>query len=458
MPAPRIRSAAVQTPDWPVAVGEATHDSFHGQFRFARASAESCSSRDGELALGVDDAQGQSAFEHIEQERAAELTAPALQEGRAVRVVAAVQVPADQVLEIGDVGHERAGELVLHATLRQRRGEEVGHGREARRFFVPRGQIGKLVFRDVAGSLEDRQDLLAAVQERGSVEVAEGFEVAAIRGWRLAIATSRSSRTTWRSGRFWRRASSSRHSASRRAISRLRRLSWCRPGSRRQRSSSARCAIDSRKSANLGLGPGRSTELRQAVGEMVGQVEEVPDIVERVVELGRSERPMPPVGAGLAAGQADAQHLPDQVDQRQRIAEADQSRGHLDVKHPRGQRSRLIRQIRRSSPAACMTTSTAGSRTTSQNGTQVADRQGVDHRQPLAGRHLDQAEHRLKRLFADKLGVEREPADRPQMIDQPVELGRRGDDLFGSRVRHQCQCSRLFRNRRMAALATDGFS
>ena len=89
---------------------------------------------------------------------------------------------------------------------------------------------------------------------------------------------------------------------------------------------------------------------------------------------------------------------------------------------------------------------------------QVADRQGIDHRQPLASRHLDQAEHRLERLFGDKLGVEGEPAARPQMIDQPVELGRRGDDLFGGRLGHQCQSSRLFRNRRMAALATDGFS
>ena len=157
-------------------------------------------------------------------------------------------------------------------------------------------------------------------------------------GWRLAMATSRSSRTTWRSGRFWRRASSSRHSASRRAISRLRRLSWCRPGSRRQRSSSARCAIDSMKVGELGLGPGRSTELRQAVGEMIGQIEQVADVVERVMELGRAERPMPPVGARLAAGQADPQHLPDQVHQRQRVTETDQARGDLDVEHPAGKR------------------------------------------------------------------------------------------------------------------------
>ena len=69
------------------------------------------------------------------------------------------------------------------------------------------------------------------------------------------------------------------------------------------------------KIGELGLGPGRSTQLRQAVGEMIGDVEQIPDVVECVIELGRTERPMPPVGARLAAGQADAQHLPDQVDQ-----------------------------------------------------------------------------------------------------------------------------------------------
>ena len=211
------------------------------------------------------------------------------------------------------------------------------------------------------------------------------------------------------------------------------------------------------KSANLRLRPGGSTQLGEPADEMIGHVEQVANVVEGVMELGRSQGPVPPVGACLAARQADPEHLADQVHQRQRITEPDQSRGHLHVEDPPGKR-RLNRQIRRSSPAACMTTSTAGSRTTSQNGLDVAHRQGIDHRQPLARRHLDQAEHRLERLFDDKLGVEGEPADRPQMVDQPFELGRSGDDLLGDRVCHQLPCSRLFRNRRMAALAAAGFS
>ena len=36
---------------------------------------------------------------------------------------------------------------------------------------------------------------------------------------------------------------------------------------------------------------------------MVGEIEQVANVVEGVVELGRRERPMPPVGARLAAGQ-----------------------------------------------------------------------------------------------------------------------------------------------------------
>ena len=230
---------------------------------------------DRELASRVDDAQGQSAFEHIEQELAAELAAPALQQGRAVRIVAAVEVPADQVLEIGDVGHERAGDLVLRAALRQRRGEQVGDGREARGLFVPGGQLGKLGPRDRPGLVEDRQDLLAPVQECGAVEVAQGFEVAAIRG--LALGDGHQQIVAQRPGAAAGSAAGPRLRATRRAggpSPGRGGSSWCRPGSRRQRSSSARCAIDSMKIRELGLGPGRSAQLSQPVGEMVGQIEQ----------------------------------------------------------------------------------------------------------------------------------------------------------------------------------------
>ena len=73
----------------------------------------------------------------------------------------------------------------------------------------------------------------------------------------------------------------------------------------------------------------------------------------------------------------------------------------------------LSRQIRRSSPAACITTSIAGSQTTSQNGSRSRTASGSIERQPLARRDLDQAEDRLERVLGDELGVEGEPAASP---------------------------------------------
>ena len=91
-------------------------------------------------------------------------------------------------------------------------------------------------------------------------------------------------------------------------------------------------------------------------------------------------------------------------------------------------------------------------------GTDVADGKRIDHRQPLTSRHLNQAEDRFKGFFADKFGVKGEAGALPQMIDEPFQLGWRRDDRFGSFGSGQYQFSRVFKNRRMAALASDGFS
>ena len=137
-----------------------------------------------------------------------------------------------------------------------------------------------------------------------------------------------------------------------------------------------------------------------------------------------------------------------------------------------------------------MTTSRDGSWTRSQNGLRSLHRLRVDHRQPIARRHLDQAEHRLERLLRDELGVEAEPARGADVADQLLELGGRGDQAFfrplrtwdvpgkigstgqtlirapvgsGSRSRLPVRAqapgdSRPSRNRRIASFAADGFS
>ena len=84
-----------------------------------------------------------------------------------------------------------------------------------------------------------------------------------------------------------------------------------------------------------------------------------------------------------------------------------------------------------SSPAACITTSTAGSCTS------VPERRrgratacGSIDREPIARGDLDQAEDRLERVLRDELGVEPEPARGAEVADQLVELGGRGDQAF----------------------------
>ena len=103
------------------------------------------------------------------------------------------------------------------------------------------------------------------------VEVAEGFEFARLKGWRLAMATNKSSRKTWRSGRFWRRASSSRHSEIV-APSPLGRPSRCRPGST---ANGLHLLSGNRLNEflELRLGPIRPTKLSKFGGESISQIQ-----------------------------------------------------------------------------------------------------------------------------------------------------------------------------------------
>ena len=82
-------------------------------------------------------------------------------------------------------------------------------------------------------------------------------------------------------------------------------------------------------------------------------------------------------------------------------------------------------------------------------------------RQPLARRDLDQAEHRLERFLGDELGIEGEPAARPQVLDQralkllpavgddrlPEPVAARPSDVDASRTRSGIGGSRRWRPR-----------
>ena len=202
---------------------------------------------------------------------------------------------------------------------------------------------------------------------------------------------------------------------------------------------------------------------------MIGQVEQIANVVEGVIELGRGERPTPPVGARLAAAEADAQDLPDQVDQRERITEARPVPRRSGRRRPAGAASRSrSRQIRRSSPAACITTSTAGSKTTSQKGSgreRPAGRSPPAARASRPGSGRGPARRSLRRQTRCRRRTGRSPADdRPAlgaaavvMSDSPSMHRGHGSADHPSRCTvapRGFQCSRLFRNRRITALAT----
>ena len=59
---------------------------------------------------------------------------------------------------------------------------------------------------------------------------------------------------------------------------------------------------------------------------------------------------------------------------------------------------------------------------TSQSGAEIADGEGIDHRQPVASRELKQAQDRLERVFRNKFGIEGKPPARPQVFDQRGKL------------------------------------
>ena len=110
------------------------------------------------------------------------------------------------------------------AMLRQCGRQQVGDGREARAALRNEAEDREARSRGTARA-SSRMARISWLRfnSAGRLKSRSASRPRRFVGWRLAIATSRSSRRKCRTGRFCRRASSSRHSASRRAISRLRR-------------------------------------------------------------------------------------------------------------------------------------------------------------------------------------------------------------------------------------------
>ena len=223
-------------------------------------------------------------------------------------------MPADQVFEIGDVGHQRTSELVLHTALGQCRRQQVGDGREPRRLFMPRRQVGKLGLRYRSGLIEDRQDLVAPIQERGPIEIAERFQVAAAA--RLALGNGHEQIVTNHVAQRSIQAPCLVFTPLAQPSGHLQTPTAQLVQARQPPPAVEVCTLRDRfdEVSHLRFGPGRSIQFGQTTIKMIGQLKQVPDVVEGIIELSRGQRPVPPVRACLAACQAHAQHLADQVD------------------------------------------------------------------------------------------------------------------------------------------------
>ena len=120
-----------------------------------------------------------SAFEDLEQELAAELAPPALEKRGAIAIGPAVEVPADQVFQVRDVGHERGRRPCAGRTTgpaRRRAGWRPSRRRGCRPGAGPaREEIVRARAR--ASSITARIAWLFC-SSAGPVEVAEGLQVA----------------------------------------------------------------------------------------------------------------------------------------------------------------------------------------------------------------------------------------------------------------------------------------
>ena len=184
----------------PVAVGEAAQNSLHGLVhglviavvasseaivaaQSARSGCDRLDVRPGNSLPGSTTRKANRPFEHVEQELAAEARCASLaaRAGRRDRSRPSTYQRTSSL---------RSATLATIEPAIWFCAQHCASAAESRLVTVESpggsswraGKLGKLVLGHGAGLVEDRQDLLTAVQERGPVEVAERFEAAAIRG------------------------------------------------------------------------------------------------------------------------------------------------------------------------------------------------------------------------------------------------------------------------------------
>ncbi len=182
--------------------------------------------------------------------------------------------------------------------------------------------------------------------------------------------------------------------------------------------------------------------------KMIGQVEQMTNVVEGILKLGRrlSGRCRQSVRVSLPARLMPST-CPTRLTERERITETHQSRGDLDVEDALGQLTGpqqadpqvLARRVHHDlEPAGSCTTPRTDVRSRTASGSITASRSRVaTWIRQSTGSNVSSR---------DKLGVEGESADGPRCSTSSSSWAGVVMNRFGSRLRHQCRSSRLFKN------------
>ena len=150
------------------------------------------------------------------------------------------------------------------------------------------GRSGSSASGTARASFEDGQDLLAPIQERGPVEIAERFQIAASAGLALGdgheqIVTNHVAQRSVEAPCFvftpLAQASGHLQTPPAQLVQARQPPPAVKVGALRDRFDEV---------SHLRFGPGRSIQLGQTTSEMIGQLEQVPDVIEGIIELGRA--------------------------------------------------------------------------------------------------------------------------------------------------------------------------
>ena len=166
--------------------------------------------------------------------------------------------------------------------------------------------------------------------------------------------------------------------------------------------------------------------------QFVVQRQQIAHVFQRVVDLRVGERPAAPIGPLFALGRRAIEKLADHAAVGRRIFRAAEAGGKLRVEQVGGRAVAVVSAKFTSSRAAWTIVVCRPSASVCQNSLSLPDSIRIDHRQPILGGHLDQAQFGAERVFRDKLGVEADAVGAGKLLAKASELGRRGDGC----VRH----------------------